>query len=136
MNHQCCGKDPVNFITFLFFFSFPFQLGGTSSYSTQFLSHAGPRGPPGMNPGGMISSRSGLPPSTGGLYPSHPAHIQRIPHQGGYPGGQQGLKRPFHSEVCDPTKCLLKLKLYYSILSSIHLFFFCICLSGTWGGVG
>ncbi|XP_063333838.1 zinc finger MIZ domain-containing protein 2 isoform X1 [Pelmatolapia mariae] len=74
------------------------QLGGTSSYSTQFLSHAGPRGPPGMNPGGMISSRSGLPPSTGGLYPSHPAHIQRIPHQGGYPGGQQGLKRPFHSE--------------------------------------
>uniref|UniRef100_A0A669AUT5 Zinc finger MIZ-type containing 2 n=1 Tax=Oreochromis niloticus TaxID=8128 RepID=A0A669AUT5_ORENI len=74
------------------------QLGGASSYSTQFLSHAGPRGPPGMNPGGMISSRSGLPPSTGGLYPSHPAHIQRIPHQGGYPGGQQGLKRPFHSE--------------------------------------
>ncbi|KAI3362465.1 hypothetical protein L3Q82_012756 [Scortum barcoo] len=68
-------------------------MGGASSYSTQFLSHSGPRGPP-----GMVSSRPGPPPSTGGLYPSHPAQAQKMPPHGGYPGGQQGLKRPFHSE--------------------------------------
>uniref|UniRef100_A0A1A8F6R6 Zinc finger, MIZ-type containing 2 n=2 Tax=Nothobranchius korthausae TaxID=1143690 RepID=A0A1A8F6R6_9TELE len=74
------------------------QMGGASSYGTQFLSHSGPRGPPGMNPGGMVPSRPGPPPSTGGLYSSHPAQAQRMPQHGGYPGGQQGLKRPFHSE--------------------------------------
>uniref|UniRef100_A0AAQ5XIG6 SP-RING-type domain-containing protein n=1 Tax=Amphiprion ocellaris TaxID=80972 RepID=A0AAQ5XIG6_AMPOC len=74
------------------------QMGGATSYSTQFLSHPGPRGPPGMNPGGMVPSRPGPPPSTAGLYPSHPAQTQRMPQHGGYPGGQQGLKRPFHSE--------------------------------------
>ncbi|KAM3873719.1 zinc finger MIZ domain-containing protein 2-like [Diretmus argenteus] len=71
------------------------QMGGTSSYSTQFLSH--PRGPPGMSPGGMVPSRPGPPPSIGGMYPSHPAQAQRMPQHGGYPG-QQGHKRPFHSE--------------------------------------
>ncbi|KAM4634984.1 zinc finger MIZ domain-containing protein 2 isoform 3-T3 [Polymixia lowei] len=74
------------------------QMGGASSYNTQFLSHSGPRGPPGMNPGGMVPSRPGPPHSTGGLYPSHPGQTQRMPQHGGYPGGQQGLKRPFHSE--------------------------------------
>uniref|UniRef100_A0A8C4DTX4 SP-RING-type domain-containing protein n=1 Tax=Dicentrarchus labrax TaxID=13489 RepID=A0A8C4DTX4_DICLA len=70
------------------------QMGGASSYSTQFLSHSGPRGPP----PGMVSSRPGPPPTAGGLYPSHPAQAQKMPQHGGYPGGQQGLKRPFHSE--------------------------------------
>lgn len=74
-------------------------MSGASSYGTQFLSHSGPRGPQGMNPGGMVPSRPGLPPSSGGLYASHPAQTQRMPQHGGYPGGQQGLKRPFHSEV-------------------------------------
>ncbi|XP_078127133.1 zinc finger MIZ domain-containing protein 2 isoform X1 [Sander vitreus] len=69
------------------------QMGGASSYSTQFLSHAGPRGPP-----GMVSSRPGPPPPGGGLYPSHPAQAQKMAQHGGYPGQQQGLKRPFHSE--------------------------------------
>lgn len=74
-------------------------MGGASSYSTQFLSHTGPRGPPGMTPGGMLPSRHGHPPSTGGLYTSHHAQMQKMPQHGGYSGGQQGLKRPFHSEV-------------------------------------
>uniref|UniRef100_A0A8C7X631 Zinc finger, MIZ-type containing 2 n=1 Tax=Oryzias sinensis TaxID=183150 RepID=A0A8C7X631_9TELE len=74
------------------------QMGGASSYSTQFLSHSGPRGPPGMNPGGMVPSRHGQPPPSGGLYQSHPAQTQRMPLYGGYTGGQQGLKRPFSSE--------------------------------------
>ncbi|XP_033978923.1 zinc finger MIZ domain-containing protein 2 isoform X2 [Trematomus bernacchii] len=69
------------------------QMGGASSYSTQFLSHAGPRGPP-----GMVSSRPGPPPSTAGLYPTHPHQAQKMPQHGGYPGPQQGLKRPYHSE--------------------------------------
>lgn len=72
------------------------QMGGASSYSTQFLPHSGPRGPP----PGMVSSRAGLPPTNAGLYPSHPAQSQKMSQHGGYPGGQQGLKRSFHSEVC------------------------------------
>lgn len=70
-------------------------MGGASSYSTQFLSHSSPRGPP----PGMVSSRPGLPPTSTGLYPSHPAQTQKMSQHGGYPGGQQGLKRSFHSEV-------------------------------------
>ncbi|XP_054612532.1 zinc finger MIZ domain-containing protein 2-like isoform X3 [Dunckerocampus dactyliophorus] len=73
------------------------QMGGASAYSTQFLSHSGPRGPPGMNPGGMIPARPGpQPPSSGGLYPPHPGPTQKM--HGGYPGAPQGLKRTFHSE--------------------------------------
>uniref|UniRef100_A0AAV2IS61 SP-RING-type domain-containing protein n=1 Tax=Knipowitschia caucasica TaxID=637954 RepID=A0AAV2IS61_KNICA len=68
------------------------QMGGPS-YSTQFLSHSGPRGPPAMNPGGMGANRHGS------LYPPHPSQMQKIPPHGNYSGGQQGLKRPFHSEV-------------------------------------
>nr|XP_046231777.1 zinc finger MIZ domain-containing protein 2 isoform X3 [Scatophagus argus] len=70
------------------------QMGGASAYGTQFLSHSGPRGPP----PGMVSSRPGPPPTTGGMYPSHPGQTQKMPQHGGYPGGPQGLKRPFHSE--------------------------------------
>ncbi|XP_072310349.1 zinc finger MIZ domain-containing protein 2 isoform X1 [Eucyclogobius newberryi] len=69
------------------------QMGGASSYSTQFLSHSGPRGPPGMNPGGMGPNRHGHSPSIGGLYPSHHAQMQKMPPHGNY--SQQGLKRPF-----------------------------------------
>lgn len=76
---------------------FPSQMGGASSYSTQFLSHSSPRGPP----PGMVSPRPGPPPTSGGLYPSHPAQTQKMSQHGGYPGGQQGLKRPFHSEVSE-----------------------------------
>uniref|UniRef100_H3D7R3 Zinc finger MIZ-type containing 2 n=1 Tax=Tetraodon nigroviridis TaxID=99883 RepID=H3D7R3_TETNG len=65
------------------------QMGGASSYSTQFLSHSNPRCPP---------SGPGLPPTSTGLYPSHPAQTQKMSQHGGYPGGQQGLKRSFHSE--------------------------------------
>lgn len=90
---------------------FPSQMGGASSYSTQFLSHSGPRGPPGMNPGGMVPSRPGPPPSAGSLYPSHPAQTQKMGQHGGYPGGQQGLKRPFHSEVSDGNISFIILKI-------------------------
>ncbi|XP_077352633.1 zinc finger MIZ domain-containing protein 2 isoform X2 [Festucalex cinctus] len=86
------------------------QMGGASSYSPQFMSHGGPhggpRGPPTMNQGGMVSSRPGpVPPSGGGLYPPHPGPAQKmhaggggVGGSGGYPGGTQGLKRTFHSE--------------------------------------
>ena len=80
-------------------------MGGASTYSTQFLSHSGPRGPQMMNPGGMVPSRPGLPPSAGGLYASHAAQAQKMAQHVGYPGGQQGLKRPYHSEVSE--ECLL-----------------------------
>ncbi|XP_062268530.1 zinc finger MIZ domain-containing protein 2 isoform X4 [Platichthys flesus] len=78
------------------------QMGGASTYSTQFLSHSGPRGPQVMNPGGMVPSRPGLPPSAGGLYASHAAQAQKMAQHVGYPGGQQGLKRPYHSEGYPP----------------------------------
>ena len=90
-----CVRHPVSFVfTPVVVLPLPSQMGGASSYSTQFLSHAGPRGPP-----GMISSRPGPPPSTAGLYPTHPHQAQKMPQHGGYPGPQQGLKRPYHSEV-------------------------------------
>uniref|UniRef100_A0A673N0X6 Zinc finger MIZ domain-containing protein 2-like n=1 Tax=Sinocyclocheilus rhinocerous TaxID=307959 RepID=A0A673N0X6_9TELE len=74
-------------------------MGGASSYNTQFLSHSGPRGPPGMAPSGMVGSR---PPSMGPMYPQQG---QRLPQHPVYPGGQQGpprhqqgLKRPYNSD--------------------------------------
>lgn len=79
---------------------FSLQMGGASSYNTQFLSHSGPRGPPGMAPSGMVGSR---PPSMGPMYPQQG---QRLPQHPVYPGGQQGpprhqqsLKRPYNSDV-------------------------------------
>uniref|UniRef100_A0A8C2FRK2 Zinc finger, MIZ-type containing 2 n=1 Tax=Cyprinus carpio TaxID=7962 RepID=A0A8C2FRK2_CYPCA len=75
-------------------------MGGASSYNTQFLSHSGPRGPPGMAPSGMVGSR---PPSMGPMYPQQGQRLQQHPV---YPGGQQGpprhqqgLKRPYNSDV-------------------------------------
>lgn len=76
-------------------------MGGASSYNTQFLSHTGPRGPPGMAPSGMVGSR---PPS---MAPMYATQGQRLSQHSGYPGGQQGppvrhqqgLKRPYNSEV-------------------------------------
>ncbi|KTF92714.1 hypothetical protein cypCar_00034066 [Cyprinus carpio] len=77
-------------------------MGGASSYNTQFLSHSGPRGPPGMAPSGMVGSR---PPSMGPMYPQQG---QRLPQHPVYPGGQQGpprhqqgLKRPYNSDQAD-----------------------------------
>uniref|UniRef100_A0A8C2IRR3 Zinc finger, MIZ-type containing 2 n=1 Tax=Cyprinus carpio TaxID=7962 RepID=A0A8C2IRR3_CYPCA len=74
-------------------------MGGASSYNTQFLSHSGPRGPPGMAPSGMVGSR---PPSMGPMYPQQGQRLQQHPV---YPGGQQGpprhqqgLKRPYNSD--------------------------------------
>lgn len=72
------------------------QMGGASSYSTQFLSHSGPRGSLGINPGGMGTTRHVHSP--GSLYPSHHPQVQKMPPHGSYSGGQQGLKRPFQSE--------------------------------------
>ncbi|KAM6986474.1 zinc finger MIZ domain-containing protein 2-like isoform 2-T2 [Aplochiton taeniatus] len=74
------------------------QMVGGPSYNSQFMSPSGPRGPTGMAPGGMVPSRQGPQASMGGMYPSHPSQIQRMPQQGLYPGGQQGLKRPYNSE--------------------------------------
>ncbi|XP_041088186.1 zinc finger MIZ domain-containing protein 2-like isoform X5 [Polyodon spathula] len=90
-------------------------MGGPSSYSSQFMPHSGPRGPPGMVGGvghasmaamGMGPSR---PPSMGPMYAA--AQGQRLPQHPGYPGppqgqqmgprGQQGLKRTYSAESAD-----------------------------------
>ncbi|XP_023694294.2 zinc finger MIZ domain-containing protein 2-like isoform X1 [Paramormyrops kingsleyae] len=75
------------------------QMGATSPYNSQFLPHAGPRGPPGMAASGMGPAR---PSSMGPMYV---AQGQRLPQHPGYHGGQQGpprpqqgLKRPYGSE--------------------------------------
>lgn len=95
------GVEAIFFSPLIFFC---LQMGGASSYNTQFLSHPGPRGPPGMASSGMVGSR---PPSMGGMYGSQG---QRMPQHNVYPGGQQGppvrhqqgLKRPYTSEVSIP----------------------------------
>ncbi|XP_076140152.1 zinc finger MIZ domain-containing protein 2 isoform X2 [Alosa pseudoharengus] len=87
-------------------------MGGASSYNTQFLSHSGPRGPPGMGPGGMgpggmVGARG--PPSMGPMY--GPAQGQRMPQHPGYAGQpgpprhQQGLKRPYNSDGFPGQQC-------------------------------
>ncbi|XP_036382635.1 zinc finger MIZ domain-containing protein 2-like [Megalops cyprinoides] len=75
------------------------QMGGASSYNSQFLPQSGPRGPPGMAPTGMVASR---PPAMGPMYSTQG---QRMPQHPGYAGGhqgpprpQQGLKRSYNSE--------------------------------------
>ncbi|KAI1900923.1 hypothetical protein AGOR_G00054830 [Albula goreensis] len=75
------------------------QMGGASSYNSQFMPQSGPRGPPGMAPTGMVPSR---PPSMGPMYSTQG---QRMPQHAGYAGGhqgpprpQQGLKRSYNSE--------------------------------------
>ena len=82
---------------------------GGSAYNQQFMSHAGPRGPPGMSQGGMGPGQSRAPPSMGPMYgPGGPA--QRMAQHPNYGPGpqqgplrpQQGLKRPYNSEVSWP----------------------------------
>lgn len=87
------------------------QMGTGQSFSSQFLPHAGPRGPNSMSPAGMagVVAPSGVSPvsmspvrvpGTGPLYGG-----QRVP-QHTYPGPsqsqqlpRQGLKRAYSSEV-------------------------------------
>ncbi|KAK9521969.1 hypothetical protein VZT92_018471 [Zoarces viviparus] len=82
------------------------QMGGPA-YSNQFMAHSGPRGPPGMAPGGMGPGPgpSRGPPSMGHMY-GPGGGPQRVPQHPNYgPGPQQGhlrppqgLKRPYNSE--------------------------------------
>ncbi|KAM9744010.1 LOW QUALITY PROTEIN: zinc finger MIZ domain-containing protein 2-like [Menidia menidia] len=81
------------------------QMGGTSY--NQFMAHSGPRGPPGMAPGGMGPGPGPTrgPPSMASMY--GPGGPQRVPQHPGYGPGpqqahlrpQQGLKRPYGSEA-------------------------------------
>lgn len=80
------------------------QMGG-AAYNNQFLAHAGPRGPPGMAPGGLGPGPGAArgPASMGPMY-GPGVGPQRVPQYG--PGPQQGhlrppqgLKRPYSSEA-------------------------------------
>uniref|UniRef100_A0AAX7U6F0 SP-RING-type domain-containing protein n=1 Tax=Astatotilapia calliptera TaxID=8154 RepID=A0AAX7U6F0_ASTCA len=83
------------------------QMGGPA-YNNQFMAHSGPRGPPGMAPGGMGPGPGPTrgPPSMGPMY-GPGGGPQRVPQHPNYgPGPQQGhlrppqgLKRPYSSEV-------------------------------------
>lgn len=83
------------------------QMGGPA-YNNQFMAHSGPRGPPGMAPGGMGPGPGPNrgPPSMGPMY-GPAGGPQRVPQHPNYgPGPQQGhmrpphgLKRPYNSEV-------------------------------------
>lgn len=83
------------------------QMGGPA-YNNQFMAHSGPRGPPGMAPGGMGPGPGPTrgPPSMGSMY-GPGGGPQRVPQHPNYgPGPQQGhlrppqgLKRPYSSEV-------------------------------------
>uniref|UniRef100_A0A3Q3MSV4 Zinc finger MIZ domain-containing protein 2-like n=1 Tax=Mastacembelus armatus TaxID=205130 RepID=A0A3Q3MSV4_9TELE len=82
------------------------QMGGPA-YNNQFMSHSGPRGPPGMAHGGMGPGPGPTrgPPSMGPMY-GPGAGPQRVPQhpnygpgpQQGHPRPPQGLKRPYNSE--------------------------------------
>lgn len=94
----------TSLINLLWFFS---QMGGPA-YNNQFMAHSGPRGPPGMAPGGMGPGPGPArgPPSMGPMY-GPGGGPQRVPQHPNYgPGPQQGhlrppqgLKRPYSSEV-------------------------------------
>uniref|UniRef100_UPI0037E7C606 zinc finger MIZ domain-containing protein 2-like isoform X2 n=1 Tax=Semicossyphus pulcher TaxID=241346 RepID=UPI0037E7C606 len=82
------------------------QMGGPA-YNNQFMAHSGPRGPPGMAPGGMGPGPGPTrgPPSMGPMYGpgGGPQRVAQHPNYG--PGPQQGhlrppqgLKRPYSSE--------------------------------------
>ncbi|KAM6965294.1 zinc finger MIZ domain-containing protein 2 [Aplochiton taeniatus] len=79
------------------------QMGG-GGYNSQFMAHAGPRGPQGMSPGMSPGMGPVRPPNMGPVY--GPQGGQRIAQHPGYgPGPQQaqlrppqGLKRPYNSE--------------------------------------
>ncbi|KAL7391309.1 hypothetical protein ABVT39_007500 [Epinephelus coioides] len=80
---------------------------GGPAYNNQFMAHSGPRGPPGMAPGGMGPGPGPTrgPPSMGPMY-GPGGGPQRVPQHPNYgPGPQQGhlrppqgLKRPYNSE--------------------------------------
>uniref|UniRef100_A0A672YFU1 Zinc finger, MIZ-type containing 2 n=1 Tax=Sphaeramia orbicularis TaxID=375764 RepID=A0A672YFU1_9TELE len=80
---------------------------GAPAYNNQFMAHSGPRGPPGMAPGGMGPGPGPNrgPPSMGSMY-GPGGGPQRVPQHPNYgPGPQQGhlrppqtLKRPYSSE--------------------------------------
>uniref|UniRef100_A0A3Q2W4N2 Zinc finger MIZ-type containing 2 n=1 Tax=Haplochromis burtoni TaxID=8153 RepID=A0A3Q2W4N2_HAPBU len=80
---------------------------GGPAYNNQFMAHSGPRGPPGMAPGGMGPGPGPArgPPSMGPMY-GPGGGPQRVPQHPNYgPGPQQGhlrppqgLKRPYSSE--------------------------------------
>lgn len=82
------------------------QMGGPA-YNNQFMAHSGPRGPPGMAPGGMGPGPGPArgPQSMGPMY-GPGGGPQRVPQHPNYgPGPQQGhlrppqgLKRPYGSE--------------------------------------
>ncbi|XP_029365499.1 zinc finger MIZ domain-containing protein 2-like isoform X4 [Echeneis naucrates] len=82
------------------------QMGGPA-YNNQFMAHSGPRGPPGMAPGGMGPGPGPTrgPPSIGPMY-GPGGGPQRVPQHPNYGPGpqqghlrpQQGLKRPYNSE--------------------------------------
>ena len=86
------------------------QMGGPG-YNNQFMTHSGPRGPPGMAPGGMGPGPGPTrgPPSMGPMYgpgggpqrvPQHPQHPNYGPGpQQAHLRAPQGLKRPYNSEV-------------------------------------
>ncbi|KAM4576035.1 zinc finger MIZ domain-containing protein 2-like isoform 2-T2 [Odontesthes bonariensis] len=79
------------------------QMGGPA-YSNQFMAHSGPRGPPGMAPGGMGPGPTRGPPSMGPMYGAGvPQRVPQHPNYGpgpqqGHMRPQQGLKRPYNSE--------------------------------------
>lgn len=83
---------------------------GGPAYNNQFISHSGPRGPPGMAPGGMGPGPGPNrgPPSMGPMY-GPTGGPQRVPQHPNYgPSPQQahmrppqGIKRPYNSEVRD-----------------------------------
>jgi len=83
------------------------QMGGPA-YNNQFMAHSGPRGPSGMAPGGMGPGPGPTrgPPSMGPMYAAGGVP-QRVPQHPNYGPGpqqahlrpQQGLKRPYNSEV-------------------------------------
>ncbi|KAF7645793.1 hypothetical protein LDENG_00197970 [Lucifuga dentata] len=82
------------------------QMGGPP-YNNQFMSHPGPRGPPGMTPGGMGPGPGPArgPPSMGSMYGPAGGPQRVTQHPNYIPGPQQGpirppqgLKRTYNSE--------------------------------------
>uniref|UniRef100_A0A672Y9E6 Zinc finger, MIZ-type containing 2 n=1 Tax=Sphaeramia orbicularis TaxID=375764 RepID=A0A672Y9E6_9TELE len=98
---------------------------GAPAYNNQFMAHSGPRGPPGMAPGGMGPGPGPNrgPPSMGSMY-GPGGGPQRVPQHPNYgPGPQQGhlrppqtLKRPYSSEVGDVRSVQVVLDVDWSLM--------------------
>ncbi|XP_029017705.1 zinc finger MIZ domain-containing protein 2-like [Betta splendens] len=108
------------------------QMGGPA-YNNQFMSHSGPRGAPGMTPGGMGPGpgASRAPPSMGPMYgpSSGPQRVPQHPNYGpgpqqGHLRPQQGLKRPYNTESFPG------MSQQYNVGSSVNV------MSGPGGGGG